>query len=263
MNELTDNTNTVNNPEQAVAEFVGEQFIEWLMDHIGQQMLVMPEILILKTAKVRPEKIKKFILQRFLAAEAFLGSREGDPGFLRFAIANLSESDDPTAESALEILEQKRLEELAGRKIERGTVTITGRELWLKLLMALGLSSEEIERAEAKEPTRNYIAELSEVYSTSEWQTAVGALAALERAIPEEYRAILTMLQNNTSLNVKDFEIFTVDIGSGTKYKANADHILDKIVFDHETKLLVWEGVKRQMEIRKEFLASLIKYLEG
>lgn len=263
MNELTDSTNQVNNPEQAVAEFVGEQFIEWLMNYISHQMRSWPAIIALQTARAKPEKIKKFLLQRFLAAEAFLGGREGDPGFLRFAIANLSESDDPTAESALEILEKERQEELAGHKIERGLVVTFNRELWLRLLKAIGMTVEEIERFEPKEPTRNYIAELSDVYSTSEWQTAVGAFAAHERAIPEEYRAILALLKNNTTLRGKDLEIFTSHIDSDTKYGVNANHILDKIVFDHQTKLLVWEGAQRQLQVRQEFLASLVKYLEG
>jgi hypothetical protein len=262
MNELTDNTNAVNNPEQAVEEFVGERFIEWLMDYISRQIQAWPEIIKLKSAYPRLPKIKKFMLQRFLAQEAFLGSRAGDPGFLRFAIANLSESDDPAAESALEILEQKRQEELAGHKIERGMLFTAGRQRWLKLLQALGLA-EEIERAKAKEATRNYIAELSDVYSNSEWQTAVGAFAALERAIPEEYRAILDLLKNNTPLTGKDLEIFTSQAGQDSNFMVNANHILDKIVFDRATKLLVWEGVKRQLEIQQEFLASLVKYLEG
>lgn len=262
MNELTDSTNPVNNPQQAVAEFVGEQFIEWLMDYISSQIRAWPAIIEIQTARPKPEKIKKFLLQRFLADEAFLGGKEGDPGFLRFAIANLSESDDPSAESALEILEKKRQEESDGQKIERG-VKIFHRELWLRLLKGLGLTPEEIERFEPKEPTRNYIAELSDVYSTSEWQTAVGAFAAHERAIPEEYRAILALLKNNTTLTDKDLEVFTIHLGSDTKYVVNTNHILDKIVFDHPDKLLVWEGVKRQLEIRQEFLASLVKYLEG
>lgn len=263
MNELSDNTNPVNNPQQAVAQFVGEQFIEWLMDYITHQTQAWPVMAAIKDASPRPEKIKKFMVQRFLADEAFLGNSGGDPGFLRFAIANLSESDDPVAESALEILEQKRQEELAGHRIARGAVHTMNRELWLRLLQALGLPAEEIERAEPKSATRNYIAELSDVYSASEWQTAVGSFAAHERALPEEYRAILAMLKNNTALTDKDLEILTVYIGSDTKYVVNTSHILDKIVFDYETKLLVWEGVKRQLTVRQDFLNALANYLEG
>ena len=108
LNDQTDIANTVNTPEQAVEEFVGEQFIEWLMDHIAKQIQAWPVILQMESIQARPEKIKKLLLQRFLAQEAFLGERDKDPGFLRFAIANLSESDDPTAEGALEILEKRR-----------------------------------------------------------------------------------------------------------------------------------------------------------
>ncbi|MEO8065483.1 MAG: hypothetical protein ABI643_01340 [Candidatus Doudnabacteria bacterium] len=254
MNELTDNTNIINNPEQAVDQFMGEQFIEWLMDHISRQIKAWPAVIRIKAAKPRPEKIKKFMLQKFLAAEAFLGAREGDPGFLRFAIANLSESDDPTAESALEILDKKRQEDPEGT---------AHRALWQYLLLALGLKTEDIGRAVLKEQTRNYIAEMSDVYSSSEWQTAVGAYAAAERAVKEENLAILEMLKKNTALGNKDLEILSTQGNSGANYVVNSSHILDKIVFDRDTKQLVWEGVKRQLETRKEFLSGLAAYLEG
>ena len=261
MDELIDIANTVNTPEQAVEEFVGEQFIEWLMDHIAKQIQAWPVILQMESIQARPEKIKKLLLQRFLAQEAFLGERDKDPGFLRFAIANLSESDDPTAEGALEILEKRRQDELIGHTIERGVIHTANRQLWVRLLLALGASQEEIDRAEPKELTRNYIAELSDVYSSSEWPTTVGAFAAQERAEIEEFRAIRTMLKNNTSLTDKDMEIFHIKAGSDANYVLNTSHILDKIVFDSETKQLVWDGVKRQLEIRQEFLDNLIKYL--
>lgn len=251
MNELTDNTNPVNNPKQAVAEFVGEQFIDWLMGYISNQMQSWPQILTLKTAHLKPEKIKKYMLQRFLADEAFLGAREQDPGFLRFAIANLSESDDPQAENALEILEKKLEDELAGEY----------RELWLRLLHALGTADDELARAEPKEVTRNYIAELSEVYSTSEWQTAVGAFVTQQQAVNEEYQAMLSMLRNNFMLSDKDLELLISRTGSEKKYVVNTNHILDKIVFDPAAKLLLWEGVKRQLQIRQDFLTGLSKYI--
>src|ERR1043166_3678621 len=110
MNEFNTNANVISNPQEAVEQFVGEQFIEWLMEYIPHEMKTWPVIERIQASKPKPEKIKKFMLQRFLAAEAYLGQREGDPGFLRFAIANLSESDDPEAESALQILEEKRHE---------------------------------------------------------------------------------------------------------------------------------------------------------
>jgi hypothetical protein len=263
MNDFTSSTSTVSGPKQAISEFVGEQFIEWLMTYISHAMQSWPQIIAIREASPKPEKIKKFMLQRFLAAEAFLGRAEGDPGFLRFALANLSESNDPTAESALEVLEKKRSDEMMGHKIENGIIHTTHRELWLRLLTGLGLTIEEIDRAEAKEGTRNYIAELSDVYSASEWQTAVGAFAAHERAVPEEYKAIVAMLKSNTNLTEKDLETLTNHIGADTKYVVNTNHILDKIVFDPETKQLVWDGVSRQLEIRQEFLSSLMKYLES
>jgi hypothetical protein len=252
MNELTDNINPVNNPEQAVAEFVGEQFIEWLMNYITVEIGKWPAIKLINSIRTKPEKIKKFMLQRFLAAQAFSGERDDSPGFLRFAIANLSESNDPAAESALGILEKKHEEGLAGQNAQ----------LWQRLLLALGAVSEEIQRTEPKEPTRNYTAELSEVYSSSDWQTAMGAFAAYERAVMVEYQAILKLLKNNTGLTDKDLEIIFVFAGSTSDYPANANHVLDKIVFDHETKLLIWGGVRRLLSAQLEFLNGLVRYLE-
>lgn len=260
MNEQNDISNQVSNPQQAVAEFVGEQFIEWVMAYIPHQMKTWPAIIKIASGQVKPEKIKKFMLQSFLAAEAFLGTREGDPGFLRFAIANLSESDDPIAESALEIFEKRREEETASYKIEKGVVQTAHRELWLRLLYALGATDEEIERAEPKEPTRNYIAELSDVYSNAEWPMAVGAFAAQERALPEEYAAIYQMLKKHTSLTDKDLEILKLHMGTDASYVISTGHILDKVVFDPESKQLVWDGIKRQLETREEYLNGLLKY---
>jgi len=264
MNEISTNINAITNPQEAVDQYVGEQFIEWLMDYIPHQMNSWPIIQKIQGVQaVKPEKIKKLMLQVFLAAEALMGSREGDPGFLRFAVANLSESDDPTAESALEILEAKRQNELVGHKIDRGILQTARREQWLRLLKSMALTEEEIDRAEAKEPTRYYVAELSDVYSNSEWQTAIGAFAGHERALVEEYKALMILLKNNFSLTDKDLEVLADHSESKDKFVGNTSHILDKIVFDREAKELVWEGVKRQLEIRQEFLSGLEKYLEN
>lgn len=263
MNEISTNINAITNPQEAVDQYVGEQFIEWLMDYIPHQMNSWSIVQKIQQSRdLKPEKIKKLMLQVFLAAEALMGSREGDPGFLRFAIANLSESDDPTAEGALEILEQKRQAELIGHKIERGILQTVRREQWLRLLKALGLTDDEIDRAESKEPTRYYVAELSDVYSNSEWQTAIGAFAGHERALVEQYKALRTMLKNNSALTDKDLEVLADSSESNEKFVGNTSHILDKIVFDREAKELVFEGVKRQLEIRQEFLSGLEKYLE-
>lgn len=264
MTDIADQTiNTVSNPEQAIEQFVGEQFIEWLMDYVADSVKNWPETKQIAASTPKPEKIRKFMLQRFVAAEAFLGGRDGDPGFLGFAIANLSESNDPIAEGALEILERKRQEELTASTPVAGIVQTAHRKLWVKLLHALGATDEEIHRAEAKEVTRNYIAELSDVYSASEWQTAMGAFAAHERSIPEEYEAILAMLKANTSITDADAEILLWHMGVDHKYVISAAHILDKIVFDKEGKQLVWDGVNRQLMIRKEFYGGLLKYLEN
>src|ERR1700752_5331243 len=100
----------VTNPDQAAAQFAGEQYMEWVLGYIDHQAKSWPSLQALAQANPRPEKSRKFLVQRYLAAEALAGGREGDPGFLGFAVANLSESSDPGAESALEILEAKRVE---------------------------------------------------------------------------------------------------------------------------------------------------------
>ncbi|HEV8601415.1 MAG TPA: iron-containing redox enzyme family protein [Patescibacteria group bacterium] len=261
MNQPTDNFNSINNQEQAASQFVGEQFIEWLMDYVGAEVGSWPELKSLGVLKPKIEKIRKFMLQRFLAAEAFLGGRDGDPGFLGFAIGNLSESDDPLAEGALSILEKKRQEEIGGPRGSGGK--IFHRASWIKLLTALGITEEELHRAEPKEVTRNYISELSDIYSNSEWPTAMGAFAAHERSIPEEYTAIAAMLKANTQLPSAGMEILNWHIGLDYKYVVNTAHVLDKIVFDKENKDLVLDGVKRQLSTRKDFYSGLLKYLES
>ena len=54
-------------------------------------------------------------------------------------------------------------------------------------------------------------------------------------------------------LNHKDLEILNTE--------NNSSMILEKVTFDLESKELVWQGVMRQLEIRKEFLTYLEKYL--
>jgi hypothetical protein len=242
-------------PKQAIEELIGEQFIEWLAQYVPREMQSWPIMQKIHEASPKPEKIRKFMLQVFLVNEAFLGAREGDPGFLRFAIANLSESDDPLAESALEILEKRRTEELMGHKMEKGILHSVSRQNWIRLLKAIGVTDEEIERSEPKELTRNYIAELSEVYSTQDWQTVVGAFAASELAVQEENKVLVEFLKKNLGVVDKDVEFLVV--------RQSYSHILDKVAFDPPSKELVWQGVERLMEIRRDFLTGLEKYLEN
>lgn len=257
-----DNIKQIHSPAEALEQFVGDQFTEWLMNFVASEVRSWPEIQRIGTATPKIERVRKFMLQRFLAAEAFLGGREGDPGFLGFAIANLSESADPQAESALELLEKKRDEEIAGHTTERGIVQTAHREMWSKLLRALGVTDEEIDRSEAKDMTRNYIAELSDLYSNSEWQTAMGAFGAQERSAPEEYDAIIKMLRGSAQIKGSDMEVLTWHTGVDYKYVMNTAKILEKSVFDRESKDLVWDGVNRQLTVRREFYAGLSKYLD-
>ncbi|HEX5429928.1 MAG TPA: iron-containing redox enzyme family protein [Patescibacteria group bacterium] len=249
----------ISTPKDAIAEFVGEQFIEWLMDYVGAQARAFPELETLQKITARPEKVRKFMLQRYIAANAFVG-HEGEPGFLGFAIANLSESDDPEAESALEILEKKLEEEVGGQTKPTGRHD-HHKQLWQKLLHALGATDEEISRAEPKEWTRNYIAELSDLYSNGEWQEVAGAFSAHERAIPEEYSALTAFLRSQTQVSDSDLEVLTWHAGVDFKYVINTGHILEKIVFDPGNKELIWQGVSREFQIRRDFLAGLLQHL--
>ncbi len=262
MNEISTNLHTQTSPTQAIEEYMGEQYIEWLNNYIPAEMESWGALVKIRTNTVKPEKIKKILLQVFLTDEAFLGGREGDPGFLRFAIANLSESDDPLAETALEILEKRRIDELAGHKVERGILQTHKREQWIRLLKALGVTEDEMDKAEPKEPTRNYIAELSEVYSTGEWQTAMGAYASQERSSVELYRAVLNLLKNNAQVSEKEIEVLSSYVNSASQHGTGSSHVLDKVVFDREAKELVWQGVSRHLEVLKDFLTGLEKYLE-
>ncbi|MBI4049640.1 MAG: hypothetical protein HY395_02375 [Candidatus Doudnabacteria bacterium] len=228
---------------QAIEELIGEQFVDWVLDHVSLEVNSWPEIAVIAGVTPKPERIKKFVLQYFLVQQAFFGGRDTDPGFLGFAIANLSESADPTAESALEILEKRKQEELAGGK----------HAVWIKFLNALGVSDEEIRRAEPKEPIRNYVSELSDVYSNSDWQSSVGAYVAHDRSLSEEYKTIKEMLKRTTQLSEGDLQLFGEQM--------NVSHILDKIAFDNESKQLVWNGVRRQLAARHDLHKGLIKYL--
>lgn len=257
---MENNIKPVTKPEEAISQFVGEQYMEWLMNYMEHEVKSWTSLKAITDAKPRPEKLKKFMLQRFLAAEAFTG-REGDPGFLGFAVANLSESSDPLAENALELLENKRREEFAGTFNDTEQSSNIHRQLWIRLLRAVGAGDDEIKRVEAKEPTRTYISELSDVYSNAEWQTTMAAFAAHEKLIPEEYVAIIAMLQNNLPLSASDLEVLTWHSKGDAKYVIEASHILERAVVDEEGKNMVFEGAKRQLEARREFYSALANYL--
>jgi hypothetical protein len=258
---MENNIRPVATPEEAIAQFVGEQYMEWLLNYLDHEVKTWDSLSAIAQAKPRLEKIKKFMLQRFLAAEAFTGGRDGDPGFLGFAVANLSESSDPLAENALELLESKRKEEVLGTAGAADQSANIHRQLWMRLLKALGIGDDEIKRVEAKEPTRNYISELSDVYSNAEWQTTMAAFAAHEKLIPSEYVAVITMLQNNTQLTASDLEVLTWHSKGDAKYVIEASHILERAVVDEEGKAMVFEGIRRQLDARRDFYEALSKYL--
>lgn len=251
----------ITKPEEAIAQFVSEQYIDWLMDYLDREVKSWPSLQQIAQAKPKPEKIKKFMVQRYLAAEAFVGGRDSDPGFLGFAVANLSEASDPVAEQALELIEKKRKEEMYGPASSVQSGHNAHHELWTKLLLALGLSEDELKRAEVKDPTRNYISELSDIYSNAEWQATMAAFAAHEKLVPYEYTAVMAMLKENTQLTPADLEVLTLHTKGDAKYVIEANHILDHAAVDQESKDYIFQGIQKQLETRRDFYDALAKYL--
>ncbi|HTL39449.1 MAG TPA: hypothetical protein VL306_01415, partial [Methylomirabilota bacterium] len=105
---------------------------------------------------------------------------------------------------------------------------------------------------------RNYIADLSEIFSNSEWQTALGAMAAYEKSVAEEYKIIQSLLKKNTLVSAKDTEIL-----SQSEHDSSFEigKVLEKIVFDPTNKELIWDGAQKQLQARAALLEGLTKYL--
>lgn len=253
---LEDNIHLVVSPNDAVEQFLGEDFARWVMDYVQQEVSSWPEMRLSFHSQVRAEKIPKFIIQCFLVSEEFWGAKESDPGLLGFALANLSEADDPEAEIALEILRKKNQKEVS--QPESGSIH---RQLWLRLLKGLAVLEEDLLRLSPKEPARNYIAEISDICSNSEWPTTMAAIAAYEQANIAEYPLISSMLKNSTKLSDADLEIFDWLLEFNKKSLLDSIHILEKISNDQKTKQLIWEGARRELAARKEFYKGLSKYL--
>ncbi len=251
---MTDATNltSVHNPEQAIHEFVGGQFISWLAETIRHVVSNWPVMEQIAAAHPPAQQLRKFLTQLFLIQQAMWSERDTDPGFLKFAIANLSESNDPAAESALAVLETK-FNPAIGEHLKT---------LWLKLFHSLGLSQEELMRLEPKESTRNYIAELSELYSTAEWQTGVGALVSYWILIGPKFQAIYALARQLENFSEKEFEILKLLANYEPQGLSLAHELLEKLSFDPTTKQLIWEGVIRQLGVEQEFLEHTAKYLE-
>lgn len=248
LSTMTDDTRRLTAPEQAITDMIGEQFVEWMFEAAQQTVRSWPEIGQLHHANPKIEKIRKFLLQRFLAEETMFG-REGDPGFLGFAIANLSEASDPLAENALEMLEKVREKNADPEKSRH--------KLWIRLLKSSGITQEEMNRAEPKEPARNYVAELSDLYSNSDWQTAIAAFESQLRCASLEYEAIKSLLKNNTDMSDEEAGV----LSSREKDTDGLEASLAKIAVDEEGKRQLWDGVVRQLNIRRDFYAGLVKHL--
>lgn len=247
MDQTPDNDiKAITTPQQAVEQFVGEQFIEWAMNYVAHEISNMSALDLIRNSHPKIEKLRKFMTQQFVADAAFIGAHNQDPGFLGFAIANLSEADDPEAESALGILAQYRDEEL-----------INYDQKWSRLLRALGITEEEITRVEPKEAVRMYTSELSDLYSNGQWQEVAGAFAAHKQATALEFSMILALVQANMQISNSDLEV----LNAGAK-QASFGLILEKIVFDDDNKQLIWQGVTRTLAAHNDFYTALIKYLE-
>lgn len=247
----------IQNQAQAVKEYTGEQFCQWLWQEISNHIAQSLELGGLLAEHSRQERFKKFLLQRYLAEQALYGKQEGDPGFLGFVHANLSESNDPLAEAALsQVLERMNsTDKHSSAKI--GLSFEYHRDLWLKLFKALHMPDEEIRHAEPKEACRNFIAELADVLSNSAWQTALGALVSLEAARSAENAALADLISLNLGVSEQDLEILR------RNDKIFSIRLLEKISFDQENKELVWQGAVKQEEIRGNFLNALARYLKS
>jgi pyrroloquinoline quinone (PQQ) biosynthesis protein C len=252
MMETNTQSKQVITPTDAVEQFVGEQFIDWLLDYITYEVKIWPGTTGLADSQYKRERLQKFMRQRYLDAKAVWGGQENDPGFLEFIIANLSEVSDPAAERALTMIEDQEAQEKNG----------LSREPWLKLLGKLGISVEDAENTEPKEATRNYISILSDVYSSQEWQTAVGALVAYQKVIALESEVILGILKSSFDLTDSDMEILRALASENKKYILNPSRLLSQLVVDQENKELVMQGVYKQLEARKSYYEKLMKYLE-
>jgi pyrroloquinoline quinone (PQQ) biosynthesis protein C len=251
---MTDATNltSVTNPQQALQEFSGAQFVAWVSDYVSHQVATWPVLAKIVATAPDPQKLRKFLAQVFLAQQAMWSEKDTEPGFLKFAIANLSESDDPSAEPALEIL---------NHKFNAETAALT-RNLWLRLFQSLGLAPEELLRLEPKEATRNYISELSEVYSNFEWQTGLGALVAYWLIVPMEFQAISDLSAGLMNTTDKDWEVVKSFTHYQTQAQTLAHELLEKLSFDPDGRQLIWEGVLRQLSAEQEFLDHIGKYLD-
>jgi len=246
------NLTSVTNSDQAIQEFVGGQFIVWLVDYIIHEVGRWPVMAKIENAKAEGQKLRKFLTQLFLVQQAMWSEKDSEPGFLKFALANLSESSDPAAEPAVAVLES-RFSVKSGDEL---------RVLWVSLFQVLGLTAEELMRLEPKEATRNYIAELSELYSSSEWPTGLGALVCYWTLIGPKFKAIRQLCCKLENYSVKDFEIINSLAVYETQGLTLAHELLEKLSFDHENKYLIWDGVQRHLSLEQEFLNHTVKYLD-
>jgi len=246
--ETTSNLTTISTPEQAVEELVGDQFVTWLIDYTRHQVGAWEGLAAMPTTEVTIPKLRRFLLQVFAAERAMWENSDDSPGFLKFAIANLSECNDPTAEPGLEVL--------------RANLTIdTWSASWAKMFTALGLNPGDFAKIEPKEATRNYIAELSEVYSTGEWQEALAAFAAQWMIMPYKFGVVYSLAQRVEEVNPKDLEVLKILSSQETKSRQLSFELLEKLSFSQATKDMVWQGVSRTLAIEQEFFGSVSKYL--
>jgi hypothetical protein len=248
------NIHNVARPDDALAQFVGEQYIEWLVEYFDHEVASWEALELIAQAQPKPDKIKKFLGQRYILDQIFFGGRDSDPGFLGFAVANLSESPEPLAEHVLDIINSRR-------QLDNASVVSHRKESWLRLLRAVGLTDDDIRRLEPKEAARNYASELSDLYSNAEWQSVLAAFFAHEKLVQAEYEAVSNMLNSNVGQSAFDTEALSGKVRQDNKYLIDARHMLERSAVDDESKSLIFHGLERQLVARKDFYNATVKYL--
>ena len=247
-------------PEDALANLTGEHFLYWLFEYVSDMVKTWPEFVI-KDKTVKEERLKKFLLQRFLVSKSFWGKKEQDPGLLSFALSNLSECPDPLAENTLEFLEKmKQADSTQGDK--PGGIS-SHEKLWSRLFSALGITESEVAAMEPKDITRSYISELSDYYMTAEWQSVIGAIIAHEHMRPIEFLVLEELTKKNVQLNKDALELFHVPVNADEKWLAASSHALEKVMMDPESRRLVLDGAARQASVMHDWYSVMVRYLSS
>lgn len=248
------NIHSVASPEDALAQFVGEQYIEWLTEYFDHEVASWDTLGLIAQATPKLDKIKKFFGQRYMLDQIFFGGRDSDPGFLGFAVSNLSESPEPLAEHVLDIVNHRRQADNPAAAGQR-------KDLWLKLLQGIGLGEDDVRRIEPKEAARTYASELSDLYSNAEWQSVLAAFFAHEKLVQAEFESLTELLRVNVTDGPLNVEALAGKVKQDNKYLVDARYMLERAAVDDESKNLIFHGFERQLAARKDYYTATAKYL--